>query len=400
MQRTVSITAWALDRGQLERARRAGFRKIELYNKEDGFCKPTMGDYAERMQENLSKAKLGASSIVMPKSGPLAFARNLSRTVELANLMGIKSVVVDYPKLSGDRLKGTGAASAERAAQEVRGLHEFMLSPFEACGILKGERENADRFGIKIFIEAPGGSGITAKPLTFRAWQKLSSACHGFVLDLEHFAQQRIVQPIEEAANPLSRYLKNGVMGAEDRMLLASFDADYRPFMDEGMKRRFTRFLKNPSVMAACDLIGTLRPKELSCRGKQPRLNSIIPSDEVSKFMEAAWASLPVAHVHLTGGHLGSLLRGAVETVFGPSDFEFQHCYHIELDGKTSFLGSSERYRLPFYLHIGLPGRLYDADRGDWAGLLSRMLAGREANINFEIAPNLAAEHRERCESL
>ena len=404
----VSITR-AATLEQLRQAKNAGFNHVEIYLPQGTFAKQTAEEYAGEVKQRLKKTGLNAVSVVVSKSSPSDFEGNLLNSIEFASALGVKRVVADYPKSRSEELKILGIGERERAKSKVRFLHEAMLSPFEAGEILSKAKPFAEKKGVSIFIEAPGGSDLTAKALSFRGWQKITKQSHGFVLDLEHFAQQRIVQPLEEVHSPLQRFLENvesgmresKALGEEDGVLLKSFYGDYSKFMTSKHRKFFSSFLQNPSRDKAKEILRLVKPSRVNLppSGK-PEEMLIVPSNWVSKLMMKAWSSLPIEHVHLTGGHLAPLLRNPKQTIFGPSDERLEHSYEIRLkDEKTGvwksvFLGSTPEHKLYGYLHIPLPGNLYAAEGGKWHLLLKALLKARSPVLNFEIPPESLSKEK------
>jgi sugar phosphate isomerase/epimerase len=402
MARIVSITRRA-ERVQLEDAKRAGFAHVELWTDSSFLTKGTLRDEIGRTRSVLRKTGMRANSVVMPKSPTLeAFEGNARLTIALAKGVGAKVVVADYPKYRGKdfRERELDFSGIEGKPHSVRGALWVMASPTKAAEALRRLKRVADRKGIKFVIEPPGGSDIGAKQIGFRNWRELAKAGHGLVLDLEHVAQQIIVQPLEEVHNPALRAMK-GKATWNDVAAVFSFYDDYKAHMDAKSRKAFEKFLsltfdagtlKGSGVRDAAKALYKLAKPEVSGLGSgaTPESMSIKPSKWSYDLLVRAWGSLPIQHIHLTGGHLGEALRPSevVPTLLGPSDKGFEHSYVIEREkGNAVVIGSKPGQSLYDYLHIRMGGRLY-ANK-EWHRLAADLLRNsKKAAVNFKPGAN------------
>ncbi|MEW5955044.1 MAG: TIM barrel protein [Candidatus Micrarchaeota archaeon] len=422
MERIISITRAGLPE-QLRQAKEAGFTHVELFTSKKLLNADTLESHSAEAKAALKENGLKANSVVIPKSATLEeFVENGKLAIKFAENVGAKLVVADYPKYRGGEfrkpeLEGADIAEPGRAARAVRGVLHVMPSPFETAEKLRELKQLAARKGLKLVIEPPGGSDIGAKPLGFKAWQTLANAAHGLVLDLEHIAQQTVVQPLEEVHNPVLRVMK-GTASAEDFLLVRSFYHDYADHMDRPSKRLFEAFLSQAQVLqnpresparkadawkalkkTGSALYVLVKPKleGFDKPSPKPQDLKITPSPWVYNLFVKAWGSLPIEHVHLTGGHLGSLLtpEETVQTILGVSDKAFEHSYTIERpSGEPIYLGSKPGQGLYEYLHTKMGGRLYPTRKWhEFAKDLLRNSQPKSINFkpgaNFEIDPKL-----------
>jgi len=415
MERIISITRAGVPE-QLKQAKEAGFTHVELFTNTKLLNAGTLESHSAEVTKALWQNHLRANSVVIPKSATLEdFVANGKLAIQFAKNVGAKLVVADYPKYRGGefrepKLEGADIASPERVKKTVRGIFHAMPSPFETAEKLRELKKIASANGVKIVIEPPGGSDIGAKPLGFKAWQQLANASHGLVLDLEHIAQQTIVQPLEEVHNPVLRVMK-GTASAEDFMLVRSFYNDYADHMDRPSKRLFKEFLSQAQVLqdprASAERKGRawtalkktgsalyvlVKPKleGFDKPSPKPKDLKIIPSPWTYQLFVKAWGSLPIQHVHLTGGHLGELLKPEemVSTIMGMSDKAFEHSYTIEQpSGQPFYIGSKPGQGLYDYLHIQMGGRLYPTRK--WNQFAKELLRNSQpASINFKPGAN------------
>ncbi|MFA4946168.1 MAG: hypothetical protein WC607_01345 [Candidatus Micrarchaeia archaeon] len=388
--------------GQLASARAAGFNRVELFTK--GISSENMEAKIAEAQRLLKEHSLSVGSVVIPKSSTLAdFKENARLTIAFASGVGAKIVVADYPAFRGGEYRKKEREGADivspAALGNVRGLLKSVPHPFEVAEALSELKKDAASSKVKILIESTGGSALLYKPLGFKAFERVARASHGLVLDLEHVAQAMIAQPVEEVYNPATRFLSNRG-SEEDAVLVRSFYQDYGNHMDARSKRAFQDFLEahgkpgeEARFRSACTRLLALTKPGLRGFGKEgatPKDLQVKPSKWVYGLFVKAWGSLPIKHVHLTGGHLGERLAPSetVRTSFGTSDLAFEHAYEIETPrGEPIILGSKPGQSLYEYLHAKMGGRLY-ANK-PWHEFARDLLDGRKATVNFEIEPKL-----------